>query len=40
MHFSLFFFLTVFSSPLKKTRVPSTAGNSANTDAQKEERIV
>lgn len=30
MHFSLFFFLTVFSSPLKKTRVPSTAGNSAN----------
>ena len=31
MHFSLFFFLTVFSSPLKKTRVPSTAGNSAQT---------
>jgi hypothetical protein len=31
MHFSLFFFLTVFSSPLKKTRVPGTAGNSAQT---------
>ena len=27
---SLFFFLIVFSSPLKTTRVPSTAGNSAN----------
>ena len=32
MHFSLFFFLkTVFSSPLKKARVPGTAGNSAQT---------
>jgi hypothetical protein len=32
MHFSLFFFLkTVFSSPLKKTRVPGTAENSAQT---------
>lgn len=31
MRFSLFFFfLIVFSSPLKTTRVPSTAGNSAN----------
>lgn len=29
--FLSFLLLTVFSSPLKKTRVPSTAGNSAQT---------
>lgn len=29
--FLSFLLLTVFSSPLKKTRVPGTAGNSAQT---------